>query len=147
MNQPACAREGSAGVLPALMRASAQVEARLERTLAPCGLSLARLGALRHLAEAEGPMPLGQLAERLCCVKSNVTQLVDRLQAEGLAERVADPADRRSVLAAITERGRERLDDALRAERAAEAEVLALLADGERRVLEELLERLAGAAE
>jgi len=44
----------------------------------------------------------------LSCVRSNVTQLIDRLEAEGLVTRVADPQDRRSVRAALTPLGSER---------------------------------------
>ena len=39
-------------------------------------------------------------------MKSNVTQLVDRLEADGLVTRAADPSDRRSRLAVITEMGK-----------------------------------------
>ena len=34
-----------------------------------------------------------------------MTQLVDRLEADGLVRRVADPTDRRSVKAEITDEG------------------------------------------
>ena len=56
------------------------------------GLSLAKLGALRHLALADEPLTLTQLAERHCCGRSNVTALIDRLEADGLVARAADPA-------------------------------------------------------
>jgi DNA-binding MarR family transcriptional regulator len=82
-----------------------RIEERLESALADAGLSLAKLNALRHLVEAGEPMPLGQLADRIACVKSNVTQLVDRLENDGLVRRVPDPRDRRSVLAAVTDAG------------------------------------------
>ena len=49
------------------------------------------------------------MSERFGCVKSNITQLVDRLEADHLVRRVPDPADRRSILAAITDEGRQRL--------------------------------------
>jgi DNA-binding MarR family transcriptional regulator len=124
-------------VLLALLRAGAQVEERLERSVEPMGLSLAKMGALHTLVEADEPIPLGQLAERLCCVKSNVTQLVDRLEAERLVRRVPDPADRRSVRAEVTDEGRARFAAALAARQAAEAELLAGFGDDE-------LERLAG---
>jgi DNA-binding MarR family transcriptional regulator len=117
--------------LLALLRAGAEVEARLERSLEPMGLSLAKMGALHTLADADGPVPLGQLAERLCCVKSNVTQLVDRLEGDGLVRRVPDPVDRRSVRAEVTPLGRERFRAALRAREAAEAELLAGFAEDE----------------
>jgi DNA-binding MarR family transcriptional regulator len=41
-------------------------------------------------------------------VRSNITQLVDRLDAEGLVRRVENPVDRRSKKAAITPLGVER---------------------------------------
>jgi DNA-binding MarR family transcriptional regulator len=51
---------------------------------------------------------LSDLAERLSCVRSNITQLVDRLEADGLVRRVDDPADRRSVRAELTRLGIEK---------------------------------------
>ena len=90
----------------AVLHASSALENRVEARLGEIGLSLAKLAALRRLAEAGGSLPLGQLAERLACVKSNVTQLVDRLEADGLVSRTADTADRRSRLAVLTDAGR-----------------------------------------
>ena len=117
--------------LLALLRAGTEVEACLERSLEPMGLSLAKMGALHTLVDAGGPIPLGQLAERLCCVKSNVTQLVDRLESDGLVRRVPDPADRRSVRAEVTALGRERFAAAQRAREEAEAGLLAGFGDHE----------------
>jgi DNA-binding MarR family transcriptional regulator len=89
-----------------LLDAARAVEARAEDVLGEHGLSLAQLGALRHLVLAAEPLTLSQLAERHCCGKSNVTQLVDRLEADGYVARAADPEDRRSVRAAVTPAGR-----------------------------------------
>src|SRR5688572_26528902 len=90
----------------AVLHASSVLEGRVEARLGEVGLSLAKLAALRRLAEAGGSLPLGQLADRLSCVKSNVTQLVDRLEADGLVSRTADTVDRRSRLAVLTDAGR-----------------------------------------
>src|SRR6266700_2202016 len=90
----------------AVLHASGVLESRTELKLAEVGLSLPKLAALRRLADAGGSLPLGQLAERLACVKSNVTQLVDRLEADGLVSREADPNDRRSRIAVLTDAGR-----------------------------------------
>ena len=119
------------------------VQDRLETALEPTGLSLAKLGALRHLAESNEPLALGQLAERIACVKSNVTQLVDRLEADQLVRRVPDPSDRRSVRAEITEQGRSRYEAGMEAMRAAEAELVGELALSDRDQLQDLLGRLA----
>ena len=85
------------------------VETRLEAALEPLGLSLAKFKALHTLVTAGEPLPLRTLAEHCACVRSNITQLMDRLEAEGLVKRVDDPDDRRSVYAEITDQGRERL--------------------------------------
>ena len=69
---------------------------------------MAKHGALTKLEEAGEPLTLSELAERLSCVRSNITQLVDRLEADGLVRRVADPADRRSVRAELTKLGMEK---------------------------------------
>jgi DNA-binding MarR family transcriptional regulator len=122
-----------------LIQSAALVEARLEAAVAPSGLSLAKLGVLQHLVEAQSPLPLGQLADRIACVKSNVTQLVDRLEAEGLVRRETDPSDRRVVRAAITAAGRERCAEAAAARSRAEAGLAAGLSPALGAALADLL--------
>ena len=41
-------------------------------------------------------------------IRSNITQLVDRLEADGLVKRTDDPADRRAVCAEVSALGRKR---------------------------------------
>jgi DNA-binding MarR family transcriptional regulator len=139
-----CGNTTAAGLLPMLLRAGSAVADRLEERLEPWSLSLAKLRALEHLAAAPDGLPLGQLAERLCCVKSNVTQLVDRLEADGFVRRIPRQSDRRCVVARITERGRERFLSASSAREQAEREVLGRLDDGDRERLMHILARLTG---
>lgn len=129
-------------VLVALLRAAAFVEEELERGLEPLGLSLAKVGALHHLAASAEPLSLGQLAERLSCVKSNVTQLMDRLETDGLVRRARDPGDGRTVLAVITAEGRRRSVAAAEAQASVEQALLAALGGEDRAVLASLLERV-----
>ena len=95
-------------VMWSLLQAAGAVESRLEQALAGVGLSGAKLAALTQLVEADEPITLGELAAQCSCVRSNITQLVDRLESEKLVRRVDDPKDRRSLRAAITPLGRER---------------------------------------
>lgn len=132
-------------LLATVIHVAGMVQDRLESALAPTGLSLAKLGALRHLADSNEPLPLGQLAERIACVKSNVTQLVDRLEADNLVRRVPDPSDRRSVRAEITEEGRAKYEAGLEALQIAQDEVVSELALQDREQLQQLLGRLAAA--
>src|SRR5688572_13636294 len=120
------------------------VESRLEGALEPIGLSLAKFGALAQLAAAGEPLPLSTLAERRACVRSNITQLVDRLEAEGLVKRSDDPRDRRSVRAELTDEGRSRYDAGLKVLISAERDLFAPLTDHQRDQFFALLDALRG---
>ncbi|HSU84967.1 MAG TPA: MarR family transcriptional regulator [Thermoanaerobaculia bacterium] len=126
--------------------AAHEVEGRLEGALGAIGLSLAKLNVLKALAGTDEPLPLSHLADRCCCVRSNITQLVDRLEAERLVERLPDPADRRSVRAALTPAGRERHADAVRIVGETERQVFAGLGEEDRQALARLLGRLGAQA-
>ncbi|HBL31183.1 MAG TPA: transcriptional regulator [Acidobacteria bacterium] len=119
-----------------------EMEAQLESALGQAGLSLAKFGVLAKLAEAGEPLALGCLADRCSCVRSNMTQLVDRLEADRLVERVDDPNDRRSIKASLTPEGRRRHEDGARLLAEAERTVFARLADPERATLGHLLRSL-----
>ena len=133
---------GSAGVMWRLIETAHALEDRLEQVLGAVGLSTPRLSVLTELVKESEPLPLSELAARLSCVRSNITQLVDRLEADGLVRRVSDPSDRRSVRAQITEQGRER--QAAGAERMAgvQAEFAARLREPDRSALGRALEAL-----
>ncbi len=126
----------------ALIHASDAVQARIEAALESCGLSMAKLMALQRLVEAGDSLPLGQLAERLSCVKSNVTQLVDRLETDGFVSREADASDRRARLAVITPAGRKAYAEGTKLREAAEAELLGRFSKEEALQMASLLARL-----
>jgi len=125
-----------------MLGAAHEVEARLESALDRIGLSVAKFGVLAKLVEAGEPVALGCLAERSSCVRSNMTQLVDRLEADRLVERLNDPSDRRSVRAALTPAGRERHTEGLRIVEEAGRAVFASLNDDERATLRRVLAQL-----
>jgi DNA-binding MarR family transcriptional regulator len=53
---------------------------------------------------------LSELADALYCDKTNITGLVDRVEKQDLVERVPDHDDRRVTRLALTEKGREAVD-------------------------------------
>ncbi|MGO8686179.1 MAG: MarR family winged helix-turn-helix transcriptional regulator [Candidatus Dormibacteria bacterium] len=67
------------------------------------------LACLRHLA-ASGPLTVGELARHLAIGRATATEVVDRLGAKGLVERMRDDRDQRRVFVWLTERGREQID-------------------------------------
>jgi DNA-binding MarR family transcriptional regulator len=129
-------------VLISILNAASALESRVDARLAVAGLSLPKLAALRVLVAADDALPLGQLAGRLACVKSNVTQLVERLEADGLAVRALDPTDRRSRLAAITDAGRSAYEEGVQILRAAERDLFDVLTPEELSELARLLRKL-----
>jgi MarR family transcriptional regulator, organic hydroperoxide resistance regulator len=58
------------------------------------------------LVQLESPLPMRQLADLLGCDNSNVTGLVDRLEARGLVARQASDEDRRVKHIVLTAAGR-----------------------------------------
>ena len=89
------------------------------------------------------PLPMRHIARTLKCEPSNVTGIIDRLEARGLVERRPDPTDRRVKVAAATAIGARtarRLRDSLGFAR----EPLAELSRAERTTLRDLLHRMVG---
>lgn len=134
-------------LIETLVRTGKILETRLDEALEPTGLTASQWGVLRALAEADAPLPLGEIAAKLACVKSNATQLADRLEAQHLVERVANPLDRRSTQAALTGAGRAKYEEGARIVTAFEARYLEPLDERERAALDAALARLAGQTE
>lgn len=128
--------------LLSLLHAASAAEAAVEGKLSAIGLSLPKLLALKALSDAGESLPLGQLAERLSCVKSNITQLVDRLESDGLVRREPDPHDRRTRLAVLTLAGRKACDEGTRIQQEAERSLIGKLTKDESRQLAALLGKL-----
>jgi DNA-binding MarR family transcriptional regulator len=101
------------------------------------GLRPATLGALRVLDE---PRTMSEVAGYLHCDNSNVTGIVDGLEARGLAERTPSPDDRRVKLIALTGEGR-RLRARLMREARKPPAWLEQLSAADQRTLRDLLKR------
>ena len=103
-------------------------------------LSQSQYNVLRILRGAEGEgLPCGEISERMVRRDPDLTRLLDRLEARGLVTRTRGTADRRVILAAITDEGLrllERLDGPV------EASVKEALAHVPAARLRELLELL-----
>ncbi|AJC61464.1 MarR family winged helix-turn-helix transcriptional regulator [Streptomyces noursei] len=98
------------------------------------------------LAQLDDPLPMRGLAAVLACDASNVTGIVDRLEARALVRRAADPADRRVKNVVATDAGRE-IIRRVREEMQETHGALDALSDVESTTLYALLDRLRPAAE
>lgn len=99
-----------------IMRAQQLMLTELNRILRPFQLTFARYEALMLLTfSRHGSLPLGKIGSRLQVHPTSVTNIIDRLEAAGLVERVPHEHDRRATQASITEKGRQAGEQATRA--------------------------------
>ena len=125
-----------------IMRVHQILMARLNELLGPLGLTFPRYEALMLLSfTREGTLPLGKIGERLQVHRTSVTNIIDKLEADGFVRRVPHVADRRTTLAAITDEG---LEVAGRATELLNADSfgLAALSDSDQERVTELLRML-----
>jgi DNA-binding MarR family transcriptional regulator len=79
-------------------------------------VSLAQLQALRAVRSRDGAARVQDVADALQITVGAASKLVDRLERDGLALRSANPADRRSMLVALTRDGEAAYEKASEAE-------------------------------
>jgi DNA-binding MarR family transcriptional regulator len=93
---------------PALLTARVLIVDEVERRLADAGLpELAWYDVLWALERAAaGRLRMHELASQTVITRSNITRLVDRLEAAGLVARERDGDDRRGAFALLTSAGR-----------------------------------------
>src|SRR3954471_11795326 len=106
------------------------------------GISLAQLFVLQQLLDKPAES-LNELAERTATHQSSVSVVVRRLVDAGLVTRTSAPHDRRRVHIALTELGRQRLDDAPPTVQFQLTEALQSMSTEQRHTLADLLEQWA----
>ena len=96
-----------------IMRVQQVMQSAVDTALKPHGLTFARYEALVLLTfSKKGSLPMRVMGERLQLHPTSVTNIVDRLEADGLVKRLPHPTDRRTTLAEITDTGRQRREEA-----------------------------------
>ncbi|GAA5152827.1 MULTISPECIES: MarR family winged helix-turn-helix transcriptional regulator [Amycolatopsis] len=112
-------RVGPSGTMAAvtgLMRVQQIIQSAVDGALKPHGLTFARYEALVLLSFARrSSLPMRVMGERLQLHPTSVTNIVDRLERDGLVKRVPHPTDRRTTLVEITDEGRARHAEATKA--------------------------------
>ncbi len=93
--------------ITSIMRVQQLLLARLNELLKPYGLTFPRYEALMLLSfTRRGSLPVGKMGDRLQVHRTSVTNIVGKLEADGLVRRMAHPQDRRTTLVEITPAGR-----------------------------------------
>jgi len=115
----------------------------VDDAMTAAGLSLSRAKVLGELS-AHGPMNQTALAGRLGFAPRSVTDTLDSLERDGLAERSDDPSDRRARIVAITAAGAEALATAMTTRAALFDQIFGVLDTPSRSQLLDLLRLIEG---
>lgn len=73
------------------------------------GLSYVQFEILAHLSDADGPLTMTEIADRIVYSRSGVTHQAGLLEKAGLIKRRSSPDDLRATVVEITKAGRARL--------------------------------------
>ena len=122
---------------------------RDEEVFGRLGLNRGEVGVLSALRVAGPPNRLSPtvLGKGLMLSSAAVTSRVDRLERRGLVSRLPDPDDRRGVIVELTDRGRELVDAAVRANVASGRQLLSRLEPEQILDLESLLRNILAGLE
>jgi DNA-binding MarR family transcriptional regulator len=104
---PAVLQDERIGVYGRLLEAQRRLHRIFEQSLRKeTGLSIIWFDALLRLGRSDDhQMPINVLGEQLVLSSGGATRLVDRLEENGLVERIACPSDRRVLWARLTDKG------------------------------------------
>ncbi len=96
-----------------IMRVQQILQSAVDSALRPHNLTFARYEALVLLTfSSRGSLPMRVMGDRLQLHPTSVTNIVDRLEGDGLVRRLPHPTDRRTTLVEITESGRDLMKQA-----------------------------------
>ena len=101
----------SADLMRAIRRITRAVDVQSKRVTRASGLTIPQIVILQSLHD-RGALSTGGLASEISLSAPTVTTVLDRLEGRGLVRRTRKPEDRRIVLTALTDRGREVLSQA-----------------------------------
>jgi MarR family transcriptional regulator for hemolysin len=122
-------------LIHSLLEVAHGLEGQFEGALQAVGLSRSKYWLLEQLANSGEPPMLSELAAGQGCAPSNITQLVDRLEADGLVRRIDEPEDRRSKRVELTPLGRDQQSAGSRQIARVRAEFLSSLSAADRKAL------------
>ena len=131
-------------VVARIGRAGALLDRGLNSNFARFGLTRTDWDVLASLRRVGAPYRRSptELYRALMRTSGGMTHLVDRLEREGLVERVADPDDRRGLLVGLTRKGRALVQRVEPSHLETERRLLAALTPQEQRELARLLRKL-----
>ncbi|WP_026555581.1 MarR family winged helix-turn-helix transcriptional regulator [Arthrobacter sp. 35W] len=134
-------------VVGRISRLGAQIFARVERDLAPAGVSRAEFDVLCSLARSDRPLRASEVTAATMLSGASTTKQADRLVKVGLVERLPWERDGRVVLLQLTDGGRALVEREFPRFLARDQELLAGLDEDERALAAKLLRKISARLE
>ena len=113
-----------------VQRAARALARRFDEVLRPFGLTNGQFSLLMSLNRPEPP-PMGPVASLLAMDRTTLTAALKPLERRGLVEVSQDPADRRSRILILTEKGHDLLIRAVPVWESTHREIEQLMPDGD----------------
>lgn len=129
-------------ILIALSRSTQMIQRRSANILKDSGLTITQFGVLEALYH-KGDMTINEIIESLLSTSGNMTVVISNLEKEQLINRYVNPKDRRSVLIAISEKGRSQVEAIFPPHLLDLKECFSVYSEDEKEQLLDLLKKLA----
>lgn len=129
-------------LLIALARVYQALERGVKPQLASHGLGMTEFAVLEVLYH-KGPLPLGEIRDRILVTGASTTYVVKKLEERGLMRRKPCAEDQRIVFGELTSKGRALIDEVFPIHVARLRELMADLSVSEKRTATRLLRRLS----
>lgn len=125
----------------AVMAAYKSMRKTIAEEASRVGLTPPQFRLLRTIAK-NGAMSSNRISQEMLVTPPNVTGVVDRLEAKGLVNRIADPQDRRTTMIELTAEGKYLQETVSKAYNAFMKQVLSEFTVSEKTALRRLLTKL-----
>jgi DNA-binding MarR family transcriptional regulator len=135
------------GVVGRVLRSAARIVHRSDDVLAAHGLTRGEFDILAALRRSDQPRSPGELRTISLATAPSTTKRLKGLELRGLVARSTNPSDGRGALIALTESGRDLVDEVFPLQLDAEETLLAGMSAEERTALERSLVRLLASIE
>ena len=143
-NRPTKSRQG-AHLWLLLWRSTKALEMYARRSVEATGLCLSDFGVLEALLH-KGPLPVSAFGQKILVSSGSVTAAVDRLERNGLVERMDAAMDRRSRIVHLTAKGSELIQRLFEDHAHDMEQAFSFLSGPEREALAALLRKLSHGA-
>lgn len=124
-----------------LSRANRTVSDRIQEDIKSYGVNPTEFAVLELLFH-KGEQPIQHIGKRILLSSGSITYVVDKLEAKEYLQRKPCPEDRRVIYAAITEKGKELMEEIFPEHQKAIQEMFVKLNNSEKKRLINLLKKL-----